>query len=149
VSDRALRLAVAGLAMAGAAVAAYLTYTRYAETAIACTTGGCEAVQSSDYAELLGVPVAVLGLLAYVLLLGTAFFTLELARLAGAVVAVSGALFAAYLLFAQLFLIDAICQWCVASDILIGLLAVACVLRLRSGEADDPALRVEVHPLRR
>ena len=132
-SDRALRLAVAGLAMAGVAVATYLTYTRYAETTIACTTGGCEAVQSSDYAELLGVPVAVLGLLAYVLLLGTALFTLELARLAGAVVAVSGALFAAYLLLAQLFLIDAICQWCVASDVLIGLLAIACVLRLRSG----------------
>jgi uncharacterized membrane protein len=133
VSDRALRFAVAGLAMAGVAVAAYLTYTSYAETTIACTTGGCEAVQSSDYAELLGVPVAVLGLLAYLLLLGTAFFTLELARLAGAVVAVSGALFAAYLLFAQLFLIDAICQWCVASDVLIGLLAVSSVLRLRSG----------------
>jgi uncharacterized membrane protein len=133
VSDKALRFAVAGLALAGVAVATYLTYTRYAETTIACTTGGCEAVQSSDYAELLGVPVAVLGLLAYVLLLGTAFFTLELARLAGAVIAVSGALFAGYLLFAQLFLIDAICQWCVASDVLIGLLAVGCVLRLRSG----------------
>ena len=132
-SDRALRFAVAGLAMAGVAVAAYLTYARYAETTIVCTTGGCEAVQGSAYAELLGVPVAVLGLIAYVLLLGTSFFTLELARLAGAVVAVSGALFAAYLLFAQLFLIDAICQWCVASDVLIGLLAIACVLRLRSG----------------
>jgi uncharacterized membrane protein len=48
------------------------------------------------------------------------------------VVAVSGALFAAYLLLAQLFVIDAICQWCIASDIVIGLLAVACVLRLRS-----------------
>jgi uncharacterized membrane protein len=131
VSDRALRVTVAGLGAVGVAVAGYLTYTRYAETTIACTTGGCEAVQSSDYAELLGVPVAVLGLLAYVFLLATAFVTRELARLSAAVIAVSGALFAAYLLFAQLFVIDAICQWCVASDVLIGLLAVACVLRLR------------------
>lgn len=130
-SDRALRVTVAGLAAVGVAVAAYLTYTRYAETTIACTTGGCEAVQSSDYAELLGIPVAVLGLAAYVFLLGTALLTSEVARLAGAVAAVSGALFAAYLLFAQLFVIDAICQWCVASDAVIGLLAVACVLRLR------------------
>lgn len=132
-SDRALRIAVGGLSAIGILVASYLTYAHYGETTIVCTTGGCEAVQSSDYAELLGVPVAVLGLLAYVFLLATAFFTLEHVRLAGAVVAVSGALFAGYLLFAQLFLIDAICQWCVASDVLFGLLAVACVLRLRSG----------------
>ena len=117
--------------MVGVAVAAYLTYTRYAHTTIACTTGGCEAVQSSDYAELVGIPVTVLGLAAYVFLLGTALFTIELVRVAGAVVAVSGALFAAYLLVAQLFVIDAICQWCVTSDVVIGLLAVACVLRLR------------------
>ena len=132
-SDRALRIAVGGLSAIGIVLASYLTYAHYAEATIVCTTGGCEAVQSSDYAELLGVPVAVLGLLAYVFLLATAFLTLELARLAGAVVAVSGALFAGYLLFAQLFLIDAICQWCVASDVLFGLLAVGCVLRLRSG----------------
>ena len=148
-SDRALRIAVGSLSTIGIVVASYLTYTRYADTTIACTTGGCETVQSSDYAELLGIPVAVLGLVAYVFLLVTAFVTDELARLAGAVVAVSGALFAAYLLFAQLFLIDAICQWCVVSDVLIGLLAVVCVLRLRSSKADDPALGVEIHPLRR
>ena len=132
-SDRTLRIAVGGFSTIGIAVASYLTYARYADTTIACATGGCETVQRSDYAELLGIPVAVLGLLAYVFLLATAFFANELARLAGAVVAVAGALFAAYLLFAQLFVIDAICQWCVASDVVIGLLAVACVLRLRSG----------------
>lgn len=132
-SDGSLRTAVAGLAGMGAAVAGYLTYARFTETTIACTTGGCEAVQSSDYAELAGLPVAALGLVAYVFLLGSALFTFELARLAGAIVAVSGALFAAYLLYAQLFLIDAICQWCVVSDVVIALLAVTCVLRLRSG----------------
>ena len=73
----------------------------------------------------------VLGLGAYVFLLGTALFAIELARLSGAVAAVSGALFAAYLRVAQLFVIDAVCQWCVASDVVIALLAVACVLRLR------------------
>ena len=100
---------------------------------IACTTGGCEAVQHSDYAELAGVPVALLGLGAYLLLLGVAFRKGELARLVGAVTAVSGALFAGYLLYVQLAVIDAICHWCLASDVMIGLLAVTCVLRLRSG----------------
>jgi uncharacterized membrane protein len=133
VTDRGLRLAAGVLAAAGAAIAGYLVYARAADATIACTTGGCEAVQHSDYAELAGVPVAILGLGAYLLLLGLAFRTGELARLVGAVTAVSGALFAGYLLYVQLVVIDAICQWCVASDVVIGLLTVTCVLRLRSG----------------
>jgi uncharacterized membrane protein len=132
-TDRTLRVAVGVLAAAGAAVAGYLAYARYAETALACATGGCETVQRSDYAVIAGVPVAVLGLGAYLVLLGTAFATSEVARLVGAVIAVSGTLFAAYLLYAQVVVIDAVCQWCVTSDVLVTLLAVACVLRLRSG----------------
>ena len=132
-TDRRLRFAVGALAATGAAIAGYLLYARFSDVTIACTTGGCEAVQHSDYAELAGMPVAVLGLAAYLSLLGGAFRTGELARLVGAVIAVSGALFAGYLLYVQLALIDAICQWCVASDVVIGLLAVTCVLRLRSG----------------
>ena len=132
-TDRSLRLAAGALAAAGAAIAGYLVYARFADVTIACTTGGCEAVQHSDYAELAGVPVALLGLGAYLLLLGVAFRKGELARLVGAVTAVSGALFAGYLLYVQLAVIDAICHWCLASDVMIGLLAVTCVLRLRSG----------------
>ena len=132
-TDRRLRLAVGVLAAAGAAVAGYLVYARYTDTTLVCATGGCETVQQSDYAVLAGIPVAVLGLVAYLLLLATAFTSSELARLVGAVVSVSGTLFAAYLLYAQIVLIDAVCQWCVASDVLITLLAVTCVLRLRSG----------------
>jgi uncharacterized membrane protein len=133
VTDRRLRVAVGVLSAAGAAVAGYLAYARFTDTALVCATGGCETVQRSDYAVIAGVPVAVLGLGAYLVLLATALSTSEAARLVGAVVAVSGALFAAYLLYAQIAVIDAVCQWCLASDVLIALLAVACVLRLRSG----------------
>jgi uncharacterized membrane protein len=133
VTDRTLRVAVGVLAAAGAAVAGYLVYARYTDTTLACATGGCETVQRSDYAVIVGVPVAVLGLLAYVALFATAFTRSEIARVAGAVIAVSGTLFAAYLLYAQVVVIDAVCQWCVTSDVLVLILAVACVLRLRSG----------------
>jgi uncharacterized membrane protein len=132
VSDRALRVAVGLLTTAGAAIAGYLTYARYADATIACVTGGCEQVQSSDYAEIAGIPVAVLGLAGYVFLFATALSVSELARAAGAAFAVAGAVFAAYLIYVQVVVIDAICQWCVASDVLTGLLAVACVLRVRS-----------------
>jgi len=130
VSDRALRVLVGSLATVGAAIAGYLVYTRYTNTRIACATGGCEIVQSSKYAELSGVPVAVLGLAAYLFLLATALSASELARAAGAIVAVAGAAFSLYLVYLQVAVIDAICQWCVISDVVMCLLAVACVLRV-------------------
>lgn len=129
-NDRALRAAVGILAAAGAAIAGYLTYARFTHTAVACATGGCEVVQRSDYAELVGIPVALLGLGAYIFLLGTAFSATDLARAAAAAVAVAGAAFSAYLVYVQIAVIDAICQWCVASDVIMALLACACVGRV-------------------
>jgi uncharacterized membrane protein len=130
--DRALRGAVGTLALLGAAVAGYLTYSRFTHTTITCTSGGCETVQSSSYAELAGVPVSLLGLGAYLFILGTAFLVSDLGRAAGAAVALGAALFAGYLVYVQVALIDAVCDWCVASDVLVALLALACVQRLRA-----------------
>jgi uncharacterized membrane protein len=62
VSEGATRFASAVLAVAGAAIAAYLLYVRQTGGALICATGGCDAVQSSRDAELFGVPVAGLGL---------------------------------------------------------------------------------------
>lgn len=140
-SDRALRTAVGILATAGAAIAGYLTYARLTDTTLACATGGCEIVQRSDYAELAGIPVALLGLAAYVFLLGTAFTSSEPARAAAAAVAVAGAAFSAYLVYIQIAVIDAICQWCVASDVVMALLAAAC-----AGRVVGPGPRAESTP---
>jgi uncharacterized membrane protein len=98
---RRLRVVVGVLAAAGIAVAAYLTYARYTETAIACATGGCETVQSSRYAEVAGLPVALLGLGAYLAILASAFSASELACAGAAAVALGGAAFSAYLLYIQ------------------------------------------------
>lgn len=130
-SDRTLRLAVAALALAGAGIAAYLTYARYADAPIACATGGCETVQSSDYAEILGLPVAVLGLAGYLAIFASALFAGEPARLAGAALALGGLVFSVYLIFVQAFAVEAFCQWCLASDVVMALLAAAAVARLR------------------
>jgi uncharacterized membrane protein len=63
VSDRRLRLAVLVLALVGLAIAGYLTYVHYAELEPVCGLGGdCERVQTSDFAEVAGIPVALLGL---------------------------------------------------------------------------------------
>jgi uncharacterized membrane protein len=133
-TERPFRIAVGVLALAGAGVSGYLTYARAADATIACATGGCETVQSSAYAEVLGVPVAVVGLLGYAALFATALLAGETARLAGVALALAALVFSGYLLLVQVFAIGAFCQWCLASDAIIALLTIAAVGRLaRSG----------------
>ena len=81
----------------------------------------------------------MLGLVAYAFIFLTAFGRSEPVRVAGATVALAGVLFAAWLLYAQIGLIHAICQWCVASDVVISLLAVATVLRAIERDPAPPA----------
>lgn len=131
-TDRTLRLAVAALALAGAAVAAYVLSARWGDAQLLCSTGGCETVQSSPYAEVVGIPVAALGLAAYLLIGATAFAGGLLARAAGAALALGAVIFSAYLLVVQLAVIGAVCDWCVANDAIATLVAVAALLRLRA-----------------
>ena len=139
--ERRLRAAIAALAIAGAGIAAYLAYTRYSGDRILCATGGCETVQRSSYAEVAGVPVAVLGLAAYLAILATALAPGVTAAALGAALALGGVAFSAYLLVVQLAVIDAVCQWCVASDVVIALLAVVTGVRLRVSSGTPAAVR--------
>lgn len=129
-TDRFARSCVAALATAGLAVAAYLTYARWTGATISCTSGGCETVQSSDYAVVAWVPVAVLGLAAYASILATAFLAGDTARAAGAALALAAFAFSAYLLYLQLAVIGAVCDWCVVNDAIITALVPFAVLRL-------------------
>ena len=138
-SEGHLRVAIGMLAVAGLAVASYLTYSRYAGTQLYCATGGCETVQHSSYALIAGIPVAVLGLLAYLAILGTAVARGPSAAAVGFGLAAAGVAFSAYLLVAQLFLIHAICQYCVASDVVVTLLAVATWARFALAHHAVPA----------
>jgi uncharacterized membrane protein len=136
VSERRLRLAVAALALAGLAVAGYLTYVHYAGLEPFCAggSGACQRVQTSSYAELAGVPVALLGLIGYALILLSLAIRGEPGRMAGALLALVGFGFSAYLTSVELFEIDAICQWCVASALLMTALAAATVARILQAE---------------
>jgi uncharacterized membrane protein len=119
------------VALAGTAVAAYLVYARYTGTRIACTTGGCETVQHSKYAKAAGIPVAVLGLVAYLAVFATALSARVEAAAVGTAIALGGLAFAIYLIVIQVAVIDAICQWCLASDAILAVLAVLSLERLR------------------
>ena len=125
-----LRPAIAAACLVGAAIAAYLTYVHYAHTAPICTTGGCETVQKSTIAELAGVPVALLGLVTYVVLFALAFVRGVTGALAGVFVALIGIAFSGYLLWAQLGPIGAICQWCLGNDLTIAVVATLYLVRM-------------------
>ncbi len=140
-SDRALRVAVATVAAAGVGVAAYLTWVHYHPEALVCTRGGgCETVQRSDYAVLLGAPVAVYGLVAWSAVLALVAWDAPVARLAVAAIAVVALVFAAYLVVLQLAVIDAVCVWCMVNDVgLVPALAVLGWLRARPAVGVAPA----------
>jgi uncharacterized membrane protein len=131
-SDRRLRRLIGLTALIGLAVAAYLSYVHYAELEPICAGGGggCEKVQNSSYAELAGIPVALLGLVGYALIFASLWLPADNGKIAGTLLALVGFGFSAYLTWVELFEIDAICQWCVASAALMTLLAVATSCRL-------------------
>ena len=133
-TDRSLRLATAIVALAGVVIAGYLTWVHFDDDALVCVAGGgCETVQESRYAEIAGIPIAALGLATYAVVLGLVAWDTPAARLGAATIALVGLLFSMYLLTLQLFVLDAVCVWCIANDVLIApALAVLTALRLRS-----------------
>lgn len=125
-----LRAAIAAIAIIGIGIASYLTYAHYAHAAPICVSGGCEKVQRSSYAMLGGVPVAVLGLAGWTLVLASAAFRGASVAMAGGVIALAALAFSAYLLWAQLGPIGAVCQWCLGNDLAVTAVAALCVVRV-------------------
>jgi uncharacterized membrane protein len=131
VSDRALRTAGLVLAVLGLGIAGYLVYVHYADIDPVCNIAhGCHKVQTSEYAKLAGIPVALLGLIGYVVIFAALLVPGETARMVAAFTALVGFGFSMYLTYRELFTIDAICQWCVGSAILMTGLAIVCTWRV-------------------
>lgn len=119
---RGARMLIALLSLVGALVAVYLTLFKVGVIGeLVCHIGSCERVNTSRWAVFLGLPVAAWGLATYVVLLVLALMSVQregLARqIAWMLVVLSGwsVLFSAWLTSKELFVIHAICIWCVAS----------------------------------
>jgi uncharacterized membrane protein len=132
VTEARLRAAAVVLSLLGIGVAGYLTYVHYADLDPVCVGGGggCAIVQASDQSKLVGIPVALLGLLTYVTLLACALLRTELARMLAALTALVGFGFSVYLTIESVTVIEHTCQWCLASLVLMTLLAGVCTARL-------------------
>jgi uncharacterized membrane protein len=118
---RFLDLAAILLGLLATAIAAYLTVTHYEESLLVCSVvSGCETVQSSKYAMIGPVPVAVLGLIASAAMLAIAIARRVRpdwnvnATMALFGMALAGAIFLLYLTYLEIWVIEAICQWCVS-----------------------------------
>jgi uncharacterized membrane protein len=139
--------AAAALAAAGAALAAYLTYVHYAGRTLACTgLGDCHYVQSSDYAYVAGLPVALLGALAYAtvfaLVAGAWLRASGAALLAAWGVGLSALAFSAYLTWVEFAVLSAVCVYCVASAGIVAALFAALSAGLWAARDDVPGMSV-------
>jgi uncharacterized membrane protein len=132
------RMSAVLLSLTGLFVSAYLYLYKIGKIgSLACGTGGCETVQWSPWSRVAGIEVALIGVLGYAGLLAVSLASLQpglvnrrwpaalLLVLAGV-----GVLFTVYLTYLELFVIHAICVWCVAyaGSMLLGLLVAAWAL---------------------
>jgi len=126
------RMGAALFSLFGIFVATYLYLYKIGRIGVlACGTGGCETVQQSPYAVFQGVEVALIGVIGYAGLFTVALIGLRpslrrspapgllLALFSGA-----GVLFTAYLTYLELFIIHAVCRWCVGSAVIIAIVFV-------------------------
>ena len=140
------RQAIVLLALVGLLVATYLwLYKIGALGELQCGTGSCEYVQTSRYAELLGIPVAFYGVAGYGALLGLGLAGLQ-PRFAAdrrigtllAALATAGFGFTLYLTAIELFVLHAICRWCVASAVIMTAIWVLSITQLRRPRSPMP-----------
>ena len=140
------RQAIALLALVGFFIALYLWLTHLGLGGpLKCGTGGCETVQTSRWAAFLGLPVALYGVVGYGAILAVALAALRPAALARrgpalilAALATGGALFTLYLTYVELFVIHAICRWCIASAAIITAIWLVALAALRRPRIPEP-----------
>jgi len=131
------RMAAALLSLAGFFVSLYLYLYKIGRIGtLACGTGGCETVQTSPFSRFLGLEVALYGVIGYLVLLvlsmdmlrrPVAGISSRLLRILSGV----GLAFTIYLTYLELFVIKAICRWCVGSAVIITLIFIVALLDWR------------------
>lgn len=126
-------LAIAVLGVIGLVLAIYLTYLDYSGAEVTfCSEGsGCNEVRNSEYVNLLGVPVALWGVIGYLAIIGAALapLTERTKNLSLFVLAIVGFTFSVYLTYLELFVIHAICPYCIGSAVVIALILILLVSR--------------------
>ena len=129
INSRRLLNAVSVLSFLGFLDAAYLTLTHFQNRIPPCTLGSCETVLTSQYAAIFGIPIAMIGAFYYV----TVFLFSRIGSVRWLFVTVSaGFAISLVLLGLQLFILHAICLYCIGSLTITTLLFILGLLLLRT-----------------
>lgn len=133
-----LRKLLIGLSIIGSLDAAYLTYVKVVEDGVCAVSGGCQIVNTSQYASLWGIPIAAIGGGAYLVMLAVLlleerndFFALN-GNLIVFGLSLVGVLYSVYLTYLEIYVIRAICPFCVISAVVLLAMLVVSILRLRN-----------------
>jgi uncharacterized membrane protein len=148
-SASALRKTMIVLTVLGVGIAGYTTYLHYSGATPLCSIKGnpCSQVQKSVYSEIAGVPVALMGLIGYVLILGSLLAPDgERTRFATAGLTLGGFGISAYLTYRELFSLHKICEWCVASAVIMTVLVCLAIWRFLRSEIPRVAVGVQTQP---
>jgi uncharacterized membrane protein len=140
----------------GALVSGYLSVKRLTGGSLACSRWAeCDVVNNSVYAKLYGVPIAFIGLAGYLVIMCLAMAALQTEgatqrRLLalGFLLALGGFGFSVYLTYLEIYVIEAICTWCVISAVLITLLTIIGGINLRRTAPDHLDTSPTPSPLR-
>ncbi len=132
-----LRKSLIALNIVGLLDAAYLTWVKLVEKGICGVSSGCEVVNTSQYSSIAGVPIAVLGGGAYVVMLvilllekRSVFFELN-GPLIVFGLSLAGVLYSGYLTYLELYVIRAICPFCVLSAVVLSLILILSAVRVQ------------------
>ncbi len=137
------------LALIGLVDALYLTYIKLGSTtpAFCAPGGGCDVVNTSPYSEIFGIPIAVLGAGAYIILIaGLILENRNITWQSNSLliqmgVSLVGALYSAYLTYLEIVVIKAICPYCVISAVVITAYFLITVFRLVKFQTDYDKLQ--------
>lgn len=140
-------MALPVLALLGLADSSYLLWRHLAETPGFCPTQGCDIVNQGEYSEVWGIPIAVFGVGAYLVLLvlSVAAVILDSRRPLEMIVAVAGigAALSAWLIYLQVAVIESICAWCALSALTMTslfILSLGAILTTRVAKQPEQAI---------
>lgn len=146
-NDQKIRLASYSIAGIGAVDSIYLSYSKLADQEVFCGSyGGCETVNNSSYAEIAGIPIAILGIGTYLFIIGLLYleqrsrFWKEWSPMLVFGITLFGVIYSAFLTYVEIAILRAICPYCVISALAMLALFVLSVLRLVH-------LQAEVNPI--
>lgn len=140
---RGLWLVSVGVALVGLVDSIYLTWIKIADqTAVCSGIGDCESVNNSIYSEIAGIPIALIGAIAYLTILALLFLENRFEtkglylRFAIFGLTLAGSLYSGYLTYLEIAVLRAICPFCVLSAISIFVLLIVGISRLKADFAD-------------